>query len=197
MGIYNASHSTRPFTRKTYRKTVGTPIRGSTHLTIRNRKRVFPRKNTNFTVLPSSTIANSGKKLVKVNNNQAKTIRRTKKLANMQVERDTRKDKKAKRKAREWKAMVELINDPSLSDNIGLIVDEHRKLVGTEGVVVPEQYNVLIEELEGRLESPDDDFEEKILTKAIEFVKKARGDYSHAREMNSLGAMMSGLSTGR
>ena len=108
-------------------------------------------------------------------------------------ENETRRRKKEKRRLRLWKAIVEEINDDIIRENIGLRIDDNGHLVATEGEVEPEQYNQLIEELEERLDSPDDEYEKKILTKAIKFVKKQRKAHLHNSQMNSLSRMMAGL----
>lgn len=106
---------------------------------------------------------------------------------------ETRKRKKDKRKARIWNAIVEEINDGYVSENIGLEIDDNGNLVGTDGEVELGQYDQLIEELEGRIELADDDYEEKILTKAIKFVRKQRKAHLDNTQMNSLSRMMAGL----
>jgi hypothetical protein len=103
----------------------------------------------------------------------------------------TRRQKKAKRKAKEWKLIVEIINDPQILDYIGLYIDEHGNLVSEEGEPLPIQYDILIKELEHQMEFADDHYEEKILRKAIKLVTRIRD--AHSPEMNSLERMMAGL----
>ena len=103
----------------------------------------------------------------------------------------TRRHKKAKRKAKELKLIVEIINDPEIRENIGLYIDEHGNLVGDESDPLPVQYDLLIKELEHRMEFADDDYELKILRKAIKLVKRVRD--AHSPEMNSLERMMAKL----
>ena len=103
----------------------------------------------------------------------------------------TRRHKKAKRKAKEMKLIVEIINDPEIREYIGLYIDEHGNLVGDESDPLPVQYDLLIKELEHRMEFADDDYELKILRKAIKLVKRVRD--AHSPEMNSLERMMAKL----
>ena len=107
---------------------------------------------------------------------------------------ETRRLRKAKRKAKEWMRIVEEINEPEILENIGLYIDEHGKLVSSEEVVTDLQYELLIKELENRLDpSSNDPYGEKILNKAIKFVAKAREAKKHNANMNSLEAMMAKL----
>lgn len=109
-------------------------------------------------------------------------------------ENETRRLRKAKRKAKEWMRIVEEINDPEILENIGLYIDEHGKLVSSEETVIDMQYELLIKELENRLDpSSNDPYEDKILRKAIKFVAKAREAKKHNANMNSLESMMAKL----
>jgi hypothetical protein len=108
-------------------------------------------------------------------------------------ENETRRLRKAKRKAKEWRRIVEEINDPDILDNIGLYIDEHGKLVSSEEDVVDIQYELLIKELQHRIDPSNDPYEEKILNKAIKFVAKAREAKKHNANMNSLESMMAKL----
>jgi hypothetical protein len=108
-------------------------------------------------------------------------------------ENETRRLRKAKRKAKEWTRIVEEINDPEILENIGLYIDEHGKLVSSEEDVVDIQYDLLIKELQYRIDPSNDPYEEKILNKAIKFVEKARKAKKHNANMNSLEAMMAKL----
>ena len=107
---------------------------------------------------------------------------------------ETRRLRKAKRKAKEWMRIVEEINEPEILENIGLYIDEHGKLVSSEESASDIQYELLIKELENRLDpSSNDPYGEKILNKAIKFVAKAREAKKHNANMNSLEAMMAKL----
>jgi hypothetical protein len=103
----------------------------------------------------------------------------------------TRRQRKARRKAKEWRLIVEIINDPEILEHIGLYIDEHGNLVSDEGEPIPIQYDLLIRELQHQMEFADDDYEEKILRKAIKLVTRIRD--AHSPEMNSLERMMAGL----
>ena len=103
----------------------------------------------------------------------------------------TRRQRKAKRKAKEWKLIVQIINSPEIREHIGLYIDEHGNLVSDEGEPMPIQYDLLIKQLEHEMEFADDDYEEKILRKAIKLVTRIRD--AHSPEMNSLERMMAGL----
>lgn len=104
----------------------------------------------------------------------------------------TKRNRKARRKAREFRDIVEQINDPEILANIGLYVRDG-VLVSDEGSILPIQYNLLIDELAHRLNFADDEYEEKIIRKAIKFITKARDSHKHAVEMNSLERMMAAL----
>ena len=106
---------------------------------------------------------------------------------------ETRRRKKEKRRARLWARVVEEINDENIRENIGIYIDENDNLVSDEGEIETQQYDLLIEELQSRLKSSYDNYEIKILTKAIKFVTKERDAHLQSDEMNSLSAMMSGL----
>jgi hypothetical protein len=103
----------------------------------------------------------------------------------------TRRHKKAKRKAKDFKLIAEIINDPEIRENIGLYIDEHGNLVGLEGDPLPVQYDLLIQELQHQLQFADDSYEEKILRKAIKFVTRVRD--ADSPEMSSLERMMADL----
>jgi len=104
----------------------------------------------------------------------------------------TRRNKKARRKARQFRNVVEQINDPEILENIGLYVRDGA-LVSDEGPILPIQYSLLIDELAHRLDFADDEYEEKILRKAIKFITKARNAHKHTVEMDSLERMMAAL----
>jgi hypothetical protein len=105
----------------------------------------------------------------------------------------TRRNRKARRKARQFRDIVEQINDPEILANIGLYVNKDGVLVSDEGSILPIQYNLLIDELAHRLDFADDEYEEKILRKAIKFITKARDAHKHTVEMDSLERMMAAL----
>ena len=105
----------------------------------------------------------------------------------------TRRNRKARRKARQFRDIVEQINDPEILANIGLYVNKDGVLVSEEGSILPIQYNLLIDELAHRLDFADDEYEEKILKKAIKFITKARDAHKHTVEMDSLERMMAAL----
>jgi len=91
----------------------------------------------------------------------------------------TKRNKKEmrKRKAREWRDVLELINDDEVSDLTGIMIDEESKdFISIEGeVITAPQYLALIGELEHRLGLNNDAYEQKILKKAIRFVRKKAG----------------------
>jgi len=140
-----------------------------------------PRKGIYHTVRNKTVIPDT----VKNNTRAVKAIVRN--------ENETRRLRKAKRKAKEWRRIVEEINDPEILENIGLYIDEHGKLVSSEEDVVDIQYDLLIKELQHRIDPSNDPYEEKILNKAIKFVTKAREAKKHNANMNSLEAMMAKL----
>lgn len=183
MVAYDTPHPIRPFTRKTYGRTVGPPLRGITRQAT-TRKTYVPRRNN---------ATKSRLRIVKMNNEQARATKKAKNAANRRDKNELRMIRKSKKISRDWKAMVELINDPVLVDNIGVYINDEGKLVSDEGAIVPAQYEVLIEELVNRLESPNDDYDEKITNNAIRFVLNSRKAQENAREMNSLEAMMARL----
>jgi hypothetical protein len=115
----------------------------------------------------------------------------------MHNENETRRRKVAKRKAKDWKAVVDQINDEDIRENIGLYVNESGKIVSVEGEITVDLYNLLIEELENKLEFAEDKYDEKILNKAIKFVKRSRRAHmrtgENTAEMNELGNMFSRL----
>jgi hypothetical protein len=191
MVAYNASQHVRAFTRKAYGRTIGPGIRGRTQLKTRRRRGFFP-KNAGLTVLPPLTMGNTGLRLVKVNNH-SRANKRAKRLATMDIERNVKRNRRTKRRVKEWKAIVKQINVPEIRDNIGLYIDETGKLVSDEDQIIPEQYDLLVEELENRLDPDDDDYEQRVLHKAILFVKKAKAEHAHAGEMNNLERMMAAL----
>ena len=123
--------------------------------------------------------------VVPVNNNS----RRVKPMVLSENEtRNFKKAKKAKKRAREWRDIVAVINDLDLLELTGVYIDENGKIVSIEGEITDNEYNQLIEELGARFDPNNDGYEQKIIKKAIRFVEKQRA--AHA-EMNSLGAMMS------
>jgi len=90
--------------------------------------------------------------------------------------------------------MVKVINDPELFENLGLYIDTHGNLVSNETEIIDDiQYELLIKELEHRLEFVNDDYEAKIYRKAIKFVRKAREANKRNADTNSLSKMMAGL----
>jgi hypothetical protein len=117
----------------------------------------------------------------------------TRRVKTVLTENERRKHKMDKRIAREWKAVIEEINEPEIRENIGLYINGNGKLVSTEGEITVEQYGLLIDELETKLDSPDTDYEEKILVKAIKFVRRERKQHLRNLEMNSLTGMMARL----
>jgi len=160
MGIYNASHSIRPFTRKIYRKTPGPSIR-----------REGNRPKGVYQTMKRKTIP------VKINTRRVKTVLN---------ENETRRRKKAKRKMRVWRDIVALINTEEIRDNVGILINEETgEIVSSEEgeQVIDAQYTALIEVLENSLEPNIDDYEQKIIKKAIHFVKKARENRNQGREM--------------
>jgi len=161
MGIYNASHSIRPFTRKIYRKTPGVSIR-----------REGNRPKGIYKTMKRKTIAP-----VKINTHRVKTVLN---------KNETRRRKKAKRKMRIWRDIVALINTEEIRDNVGIQLNEETgEFVSSEKgePIIDAQYTALIEELENNLEPNDDEYEQKIINKAIRLVKKAREANSKPREM--------------
>jgi hypothetical protein len=120
--------------------------------------------------------------VVPVNNNS----RRVKPMA--LSENETRNLKKAKKRAREWRDIVVVINDLDLLELTGVYLDENGKIVSIEGDITDNEYNQLIEELRDRLNANNDGYEQKIIKKAIRFVKKERAAHSASEsteEMNS------------
>jgi len=102
--------------------------------------------------------------------------------------------KKDRRKAREFRDIVKVINEPELVENLGLYIDKHGNLVSTEAETVNDiQYELLIKELEHRLEFANDNYEAKIVRKAIKFVTKAREANKRNADTNSLTKMMAAL----
>ena len=129
--------------------------------------------------------------------------------ANMRVvktimnENETRKaNRKAQKKTKRWANMVEVINEPELVDLLGVYVDEDGKLVDVDGndEITDIVYELLIKELEHRLEFVNSKYEARIIVKAIAFVKR-QFNASKAKkadeEMDPLTKMMAGLSTGK
>ena len=169
---YNTSHSIKPFTRKIYRRnaTLSPPVR-----TLGTRRKGIYHTMQRNTVVP-------------VNNNS----RRVKPTA--LSENETRNLKKAKKRAKEWRDIVAVINDLDLLELTGVYLDENGKIVSIEGEITDAEYNQLIEELETRFDPNNDGYEQKIIKKAIRFVEKQRVAHmravQNAAEMNSLGAMM-------
>jgi hypothetical protein len=165
MGLYNTPHPVKSYTRKMHKKTTnGPPVR-----TVGTRRKGIYHTMQRNTVVP-------------VNNNS----RRVKPTA--LSENETRNLKKAKKRAKEWPDIVAVINDLDILDLLGLYIDENRKIVSIEGEITNAEYNQLIEELRNELNPKNSGYEQKIIKKAIRFVKEERA--AHA-EMNSLGAMMS------
>jgi len=190
MVAFNTPHPVRAYTRRTYGKNHLPSIRGVNHIKTR-RKTHFPGKST---VLPQETIANFENKLVKMNNKEERLTKRVKRAANMNAERQSRINKKMRRKAKEWKAIVKVINDPEITENIGIYI-RNRKLVSNEGEILPEQFKSLIEELQGRLGSSFDAYEERILNKAIAFVENFRDTYTYKEEnSNDMSSLLGKMS---
>ena len=107
---------------------------------------------------------------------------------------ETRRYRKDKRKAREWRHVVQVINDPEILELLGLYIDTHGNLVSNETEIVNDiQYELLIKELEHRMEFADDEYEAKIYRKAIKFVRKAREANKRNADTNSLTKMMAAL----
>ena len=101
-----------------------------------------------------------------------------------------RADKRAKR----WRNMVDVINDPEILENIGLYIDEYGNLVSSESETINDiQYELLIGELKHRLEFVDTKYEAKIIRKAIKFVTKSREANRRNANTNSLTKMMAAL----
>ena len=171
MGLYNTSHPIRAYTRKTHRRSTNRPL----VRTLGTRRKGIYHTVKRNTVVP-------------VNNNS----RRVKPV--VLNENETRNRKKSKKRAREWRDIVAVINDLDLLELTGVYLDENGKVVSIEGEITDNEYNQLIEELRNRLNSNNDGYEQKIIKKAIRFVKKERAAHSASEgtdEMNSLGAMMS------
>lgn len=168
MGLYNTPHPVKSYTRKMHKKTTnGPPVR-----TLGTRRKGIYHTMQRNTVVP-------------VNNNS----RRVKPMVLSENEtRNFKKAKKAKKRAREWRDIVAVINDLDLLELTGVYIDENGKIVSIEGEITDNEYNQLIEELGARFDPNNDGYEQKIIKKAIRFVEKQRA--AHA-EMNSLGAMMS------
>jgi len=174
MVLYNtSSHPIKAFTRKRsglHRRTatLSPPVR-----TLGTRRKGIYHTVKRNTVVP-------------VNNNS----RRVKPTA--LSENETRNLKKAKKRAEkraiEWNGIVAVINDLDILDLLGLYIDENRKIVSIEGEITVDEYNQLIEELRNELNPKNSGYEQKMIKKAIRFVKEERA--AHA-EMNSLGAMLS------
>ncbi len=168
MGLYYTPHPVKSYTRKMHKKTTnGPPVR-----TLGTRRKGIYHTVKRNTVVP-------------VNNNS----RRVKPMVLSENEtRNLKKAKKAKKRAREWRDIVAVINDLDLLELTGVYIDENGKIVSIEGEITDNEYNQLIEELGARFDPNNDGYEQKIIKKAIRFVEKQRA--AHA-EMNSLGAMMS------
>jgi len=168
MGLYNTPHPVKSYTRKMHKKTTnGPPVR-----TLGTRRKGIYHTMQRNTIVP-------------VNNNS----RRVKPMVLSENEtRNLKKAKKAKKRAREWRDIVAVINDLDLLELTGVYIDENGKIVSIEGEITDNEYNQLIEELGARFDPNNDGYEQKIIKKAIRFVEKQRA--AHA-EMNSLGAMMS------
>jgi hypothetical protein len=186
---YNKVNHVRPFTRR--RQTVRHYVRGRPTLKLKTRRVNYSQRNLPVT-LSGITGHTSKLRTVKVNNQERKTMRVKK--STMRAERKSRQ-RKDKKRAKEMASMIELINDPEILENIGVYVDGHHTLVSSEGNITEEQYDQLIEELESRLELTDDDYDEKIIRKAIRFVEQSQRTADNANNMNNLGAMMGSLST--
>ena len=96
---------------------------------------------------------------------------------------ETRKRKESKQKVELWVRVFEEINE--LSENTGLEIDEDGNLISDDGEEISLlQYNQLIEELQGGLDSAEGD-EKEVFEKAIRFVKREkRKARKQAGEMN-------------
>lgn len=112
----------------------------------------------------------------------------------IQTIRKSNETRKADKKAKRWRNVVKVINEPELVENLGLYIDTHGNLVSNETEIIDDiQYELLIKELEHRLEFVNDDYEAKIYRKAIKFVRKAREANKRNADTNSLTKMMAGL----
>ena len=112
----------------------------------------------------------------------------------IQTIRKSNETRKADKKAKRWRNMVKVINDPEIFEHLGLYIDEHGNLVSNETEIIDDiQYELLIKELEHRLEFVDTKYEAKIIRKAIKFVTKARETNKRNADTNSLTKMMAGL----
>jgi galactokinase len=188
---HNKVNHVRPFTRKSYR-TVRHHVRGRPTLKLKTRRINYSQRNLPVTIPSGITGDKSKLRTVKVNNQE----RRTKRVKNSTIKAERKsRQRKDKKRAKEMASMIELINDPEILENIGVYVDGHHTLVSSEGNITEEQYDQLIEELESRLELTDDDYDEKIIRKAIRFVEQSQRTADNANNMNNLGAMMGSLST--
>jgi hypothetical protein len=155
MGLYNTPHPVKAFTRKRngiHRRTatLSPPVR-----TLRTRRKGVYHTVRRNTVVP-------------VNNNS----RRVKPTA--LSENETRNLKKAKKRAKEWPDIVAVINDLDLLELTGVYLDENGKIVSIEGEITDAEYKQLIEELRNELNPKNSGYEQKIIKKAIKFVKKLK-----------------------
>jgi hypothetical protein len=187
---YDTVNRVRPYTRR--HQTVRHHIRGRPTLKLKTRRINYSQRNVPVN-LPGITEYPSKLRTVRVNNQERRTMRLKKSTIRAERKSRHRKDKK---RAKELASMIELINDPEILENIGVYVDGRHTLLSSEGKITEEQYDQLIEELQSRLELTDDDYDEKIIRKAIRFVEQSQRNADNANGMNNLNEMMGRLSTG-
>uniref|UniRef100_A0A6C0AP67 Uncharacterized protein n=1 Tax=viral metagenome TaxID=1070528 RepID=A0A6C0AP67_9ZZZZ len=171
MVVYDTPHHLRTYTRKSHGRSLGQYIRKE-----ENRPKGSNHIMKKHTIKPF-TLSNASSRMVKTVLTKNETRRR-----------------KANRKAKERKAIVALINNQDILDNIGVYINKHGKLVSIEGEITDDQYNLLLEELEDRLDTTNnDDYAEKIIDKAIDFVEDLRAADIRNHEVNHLTTGMADL----
>jgi hypothetical protein len=161
MGVFNTPHPVE-FTRRMHGRTIHPPIRKLGN----QAKGVYKSRR-----LKSSAKKNNSRRVVAAFN-----------------ENETRRQiKKAKRKAKEWRALVALINTDEIRDNIGISIDEETgQFISTEEGedITDDQYELLIEDLQQGLDpNNNDDYDQKVLKKTIRYVEKARNAQGSSMEM--------------
>lgn len=101
--------------------------------------------------------------------------------------RQVKNAKRLRRKAKEWRAVVALINTDEIRDNIGIIINEETgEFTSNEGgdQITDDQYDTLIEHLEGMKDpTNNDEYQQKIIKKTIRYVEKARNAQGNSSGM--------------
>jgi len=195
MVAYNTTRRTMPFRRANTNSTRFT-IRGVNPLTRRRTIRAIKARQTPAIPLEPTL------HVVQMNNGPSRKTLLEEKKSRREARRAAKTKKAAEtrktviREKRIWKGIVKQINDEEIRENIGLYIDDRGYLV-SDDEITDEQFDVLIEVLLNRLESPDDSFEEAVLKEAIVYVERERDMFKRKQEsnlgINTLGDLMARL----